>query len=85
MGFLVCFICRAWGAYADLWIVREKYLSHITDLRMGTQPIEMLQAKRDDLLVELHSVYADVDMHKCISHNGGSPANVTDLLHAPTI
>ncbi|MCX5834738.1 MAG: SLATT domain-containing protein [Deltaproteobacteria bacterium] len=43
---------------ADLWIIREKYLSLITDLRMGEKPIETLQAERDALLEELHSVYS---------------------------
>jgi hypothetical protein len=45
-------------AGADLWIIREKYLSLITDLRMGEKPIEALQKERDDLLNELHSVYS---------------------------
>lgn len=45
-------------AGADLWIIREKYLSLITDLRMGEKPIETLQQERDDLLNELHSVYS---------------------------
>lgn len=45
-------------AGADLWIIREKYLSLITDLRMGEKPIEALQRERDDLLQELHSVYS---------------------------
>lgn len=45
-------------AAADLWIIREKYLSLITDLRMGEKPIELLQKERDDLLEELHSVYS---------------------------
>jgi hypothetical protein len=45
-------------AGTDLWIIREKYLSLITDLRMGEKPIEMLQKERDDLLMELHSVYS---------------------------
>ena len=43
---------------ADLWIIREKYLSLITDLRMGEKPIERLQKERDALLEELHSVYS---------------------------
>jgi len=43
---------------ADLWIIREKYLSLITDLRVKGKPIETLQAERDDLLEELHSVYS---------------------------
>lgn len=45
-------------AGADLWLVREKYLSLITDLRMGEKPIETLQTVRDALLEELHSVYS---------------------------
>lgn len=45
-------------AGADLWMIREKYLSLITDLRMGEKPIEMLQDERDGLLHELYSVYS---------------------------
>ena len=39
-------------AGADLWIIREKYLSLITDLRMGEKPIESLQEERDNLLTD---------------------------------
>ena len=42
----------------DLWIIREKYLSLITDLRMGEKPIKRLQEERDELLEELHSGYS---------------------------
>lgn len=42
----------------DLWIVREKYLSLITDLRMREKPIEHLQTERDKLVNQLHRVYA---------------------------
>jgi hypothetical protein len=45
-------------AGADLWIIREKYLSLITDLRMGEKPIETLQKERDAILEQLHSVYS---------------------------
>ncbi len=45
-------------AGADLWIIREKYLSLITDLRMGEKTIESLQKERDELLDKLHAVYA---------------------------
>jgi hypothetical protein len=45
-------------AGADLWMIREKYLSLLTDLRMGERPIEALQAERDALLKELHAVYS---------------------------
>lgn len=43
---------------ADLWLIREKYLSLITDLRMDEKPLERLQEERDELLEELHSVYS---------------------------
>lgn len=42
----------------NLWLVREKYLSLITDLVMGEKPIESLQSERDELVEELHSVYS---------------------------
>lgn len=45
-------------AGADLWLIREKFLSLITDLRLGGEPIDVLQAKRDGLLEELHVIYA---------------------------
>ena len=45
-------------AGADLWVIREKYLSLITDLRMGDKPVETLQEERDHLLTELHSIYS---------------------------
>lgn len=42
----------------DLWLIREKYLSLITDLAIGEKPLVKLQEVRDSLLDELHSVYA---------------------------
>lgn len=45
------------AAGADLWIIREKYLSLITDLRMGEKPLETLQKERDALLERLHGIY----------------------------
>lgn len=45
-------------AAADLWLIREKYLSLITDLKMEEKPIESLQRERDVLLGELHSIYS---------------------------
>lgn len=41
----------------DIWLIREKYLSLITNLSMGEKPLESLQAGRDNLIEELHSVY----------------------------
>jgi SMODS and SLOG-associating 2TM effector domain family 4 len=44
-------------AGADLWIIREKYLSLLTDIRVGDVAIELIRSKRDTLLDELHAVY----------------------------
>ena len=41
----------------DIWLIREKYLSLITDLSMGEVPLESLQSERDNLIEDLHSVY----------------------------
>jgi hypothetical protein len=45
-------------AAADIWIIREKYLSLLTDLRMGTRSIEEISKDRDLLLQDLHAVYS---------------------------
>jgi hypothetical protein len=39
------------------WLIREKYLSLLTDLRMGTKSLKELQEERDKLLEELNTVY----------------------------
>ena len=41
----------------DLWLVREKYLSLLVDLRMKEKPLESLQQHRDELLEQLHTAY----------------------------
>ena len=41
----------------DLWLVREKYLTLLTDLLMGEKPLESLQTNRDELLKQLHTIY----------------------------
>lgn len=43
---------------ASLWLIREKYLSLITDLRMRQNPIEFIQNSRDQLMEDLYTVYA---------------------------
>ena len=43
---------------AELWRIREKYLSLITDLRMGNKSVEILQVERDNLLEESHNIYS---------------------------
>lgn len=42
----------------EIWLIRERYLSLLTDLAMGEKPIEQLQSERDSLLENLHSVYS---------------------------
>jgi len=45
-------------AAADLWIIRERYLSAITDLRIGRKSLDNIQAERDELLQDLHNIYS---------------------------
>jgi hypothetical protein len=42
----------------DIWLIREQYLSLLTDLASGNKPAETAQAERDRLVIALHSVYA---------------------------
>jgi hypothetical protein len=44
-------------AGSDLWIIREKYLSLLTDIRVGDNELELIRTRRDVLLDELHAVY----------------------------
>lgn len=45
-------------ASADIWLLREKYLNLLTDLRAGNASVEKVCNARDGLLSELHAVYA---------------------------
>lgn len=45
------------SAAADLWMVREEYLSLLTDLRAGTRKQDDIVSGRDNLLKKLHAVY----------------------------
>ena len=45
-------------AAADLWLIREKYLVLLMDLRVGKEPIEKITTRRDRLLEDLHSIYS---------------------------
>ncbi|MDQ8180360.1 SLATT domain-containing protein [Pelagicoccus sp. SDUM812005] len=45
-------------AAADLWLIRERYLSLLTDIRMDGNKIDSYLERRDDLLNELHSLYS---------------------------
>ncbi len=44
-------------AGSDLWLIREQYLSLITDLHIGHKAMNEIQLERDSLLTSLHSVY----------------------------
>ena len=43
----------------DIWLIREKYQSLITDLTVGEKPLEAIQQERDLLMEDLHSVYSN--------------------------
>jgi len=42
----------------EIWLIRENYLSLLTDLKISESTLEEIQKKRDLLLESLHSVYA---------------------------
>ena len=46
-------------AAADLWLIREKYLALVTDLRVGEESPEKITNRRDALLEDLHGVYSE--------------------------
>jgi len=41
----------------ELWLIREKYLSLLTDLRMSERTLLAIRERRDELLEQLHGVY----------------------------
>jgi hypothetical protein len=42
----------------DLWLIRERQLSLLVDLRMKQKPLEALQDERDKLIEQLHTIYS---------------------------
>jgi hypothetical protein len=44
-------------AASNLWLIRENYLSLLVDIAMPEKPLESLQAQRDELVKELHTIY----------------------------
>lgn len=42
----------------DIWLIREKYQSLITDMVIGEKSLEIIQQERDVLMEDLHSVYS---------------------------
>lgn len=45
-------------AATEIWLIREKYFSLLTDLRAGLVSVENCRKDRDQLLAELHTAYA---------------------------
>ena len=43
----------------DIWLIREKYQSLITDLAIEEKPLEAVQQDRDVLMEDLHVVYSN--------------------------
>jgi len=44
-------------AGANLWVIRERYLSLLTDLAMKRKPLREVQLQRDELIEDLQAVY----------------------------
>jgi len=42
----------------DIWLLRERYLSLLTDLAADARPLEVLRSERDELVTALHTVYS---------------------------
>ena len=42
----------------DLWLIRERYFSILTDLASESKSIASIEESRDKLLKELHSIYS---------------------------
>ncbi|MFA0183204.1 SLATT domain-containing protein [Vibrio cyclitrophicus] len=42
----------------EIWLIREKYLSLLTDLKSRSIPLQQVKEERDRLMDDLHSVYA---------------------------
>ena len=43
---------------SDLWLIRERFLSLLTDLRTGNITLEEIQKERDILLTDLGAIYS---------------------------
>ncbi|SDG33692.1 SLATT domain-containing protein [Idiomarina zobellii] len=44
-------------AGADLWVIRESYLSLLTDLKMDADTVDEIRCRRDELIEKSHAVY----------------------------
>lgn len=45
-------------AAAELWNIRELYLSLLTDIKLGNLSLEQIQKKRDELQEDLYNIYS---------------------------
>lgn len=61
-------------AAADLWLLREKYLALITDLRVGVESVEKITARRDAILEQLHGVYSGAPSTTFAAYNRAQEA-----------
>ena len=43
---------------AEIWLIREKYLTLLTALHMKQQSLDEICLQRDKLLEDLHSIYS---------------------------
>ena len=50
---------------SDIWLIREKYQSLITDLVIRGEPLGIIQEKRDVLMEDLHSIYSNAPRTIC--------------------
>ncbi|MGK4733948.1 SLATT domain-containing protein, partial [Salmonella enterica] len=44
-------------AAGDMWLIRERYVSLLTDLKMQTKSIDEILKERDALMIELSAIY----------------------------
>ena len=56
---IVVFVRNHRETAGDIWLIREKYQSLITDLMIGEEPLGIVQEKRDVLMKDLHSIYSN--------------------------
>lgn len=45
-------------AASDIWLLRERYFSLLTDLAARARPLDELRKERDELVTALHAAYA---------------------------
>lgn len=61
-------------AAAGIWLIREKYLSLLTDLRSGNLSIGEARSARDALLAELHAAYTGAPSTDCKAYQRAQQA-----------